>query len=283
MKKFAALAVVAMFAMVIGCAITDYNGWADHKSTSEAKLWGKDVSFSGFTPPDLNGTYSYTAKYDNTAEFSVTINSYKNEAISSFTRDGMIDMDGDDVQGSQGTNGGRFLPFFKAVDTDPFGCGFSDNIVFDKSSAGYGAGLCFTGGGMEEVDKDFELHAAFTDLDHFNKSIWTGVTGDPFAVDVAAIRINQNNHWVSTFPIEMSHNFVRARTFTIHNGPGLQSAIKAILDNTEHLVPVQFGFVAVGGMTVDTPVPMQVAFNHDSLRAHLDTGAPQQGLSPKFF
>jgi hypothetical protein len=283
MKKFAALAVVAMFAMVIGCAITDYGGWANHKTTSEAKLWGKEVAFSGFDPPDLNGTYSYTAKYDNTAEFNMLINSYKNEVVGAFTRDGMIDMDGDDVQGSQGTLGGRFLPFFKAVDTDPAVCGFFDNITFDKSSAGPGSALCFTGGGMEEIDKDFELHAAFTDLDNFQKSIWAGVTGDPFGVDVSAVRINGNNHWVTTFPIEMSHNFVRARTFTVHNGPGLQSAIQAILDNTQHMVPVQFGFVAVGGMTVDTPEPMVVAFNHDSLRAHLNSGAPQQGLSPKFF
>jgi hypothetical protein len=281
MKKFAALAVVAMFAMVIGCAITDYPGIPGHKTTSEAKLWGKEVAFSGFDPPDLNGTYSYTVKYDNTMAFNTLINSYKNEVVGSFTRDGLVDQDGDDIQGNGGVLGGKFLPFFKAIDTEP-GCQFFDNITFDKSSIGPGSALCFSGFG-EEIDKDFELHAAFTDVDHFQKDIWNDVVGSPFAVDVAAVRIDTVNHWVTTFPVELEHNDMRGRTITLHNSPGLQSALQAILDNTQHMVPVRFGFTAVGGMTVDLPVEMEVAFNHDSLRAHLDTGAPQQGLTPKFF
>src|SRR3989442_7276151 len=50
MLKKAALsaAIGGMAVFAIGCAITDYDGWSGHQTSSEAKLWGSEVAFSGF-------------------------------------------------------------------------------------------------------------------------------------------------------------------------------------------------------------------------------------------
>src|SRR2546425_12561335 len=50
MLKKAALsaAIGGMAGFAIGCAITDYDGWSGHQTSSEAKLWGSEGAFSGF-------------------------------------------------------------------------------------------------------------------------------------------------------------------------------------------------------------------------------------------
>jgi len=102
MLKKAALsaAIGAMTVVAIGCALTDYGGFPGHTTQSEAKLWGKEVAFSGFGG-DFDGTYSYTAKYAN--GYPVTINSYRNAVVGAFSRDGIVDRDGDDIQGRGGS------------------------------------------------------------------------------------------------------------------------------------------------------------------------------------
>lgn len=288
MKKLVTrLAVLALFAVVVGCAITDYTGIENRQTTSEAKMWGKEVAWDGVDPAAYNGTYSYTVKYNNHGGVvDTTINTYLNPIVGSFKRDGIVDVDGDDVQGSGGELGGKFLPFWIYKDS-AFGCQFFDNPAqLDKSPVGPGIGLCFDGPAdvVEEIDKDWDIHAAFTDMDQFFKSLWNDQTTSPFALDIAAVRINGVNHYVPQFGISIVHNSLRPRNFTIHNGAGLQAAITEILNATQSGQPVQFGFVTAGGMTIDLPSGVRTAFNHNLLRSMVGgSGSTKKPVAPKIF
>lgn len=289
MKKLATrLAILAMFGVIVGCAITDYPGWANHKTTAEAKLWYYyEISFSGFAP-DLDGTYAYTVKYDNTTGvMNTVINSYRNPIVSSWTSDGQINIDGDDVQGNGGVLGGKFLPMFISRDYDADNCGFFDNITYDHSVSGVAAALCFTGAGygVPENDKNWDLHAAFTDLDQFMKSIWYDATPNPFVLDIGAVRINGTNYWTNDLGITVNHQGRTPTHVTLMNGPGVQQAIQAILNNTGHFEPVQFGFQAMGGMTVDLPNGVNAGFNHAVLNGLVQPSNNTGGrpFSPRVF
>lgn len=288
MKRLALrLAVLAMFGVIVGCAITDYDGWALHNTVAEAKLWGKDIAFSGYGFP-YDGTYSYTVKYSNTQpNHSVTINSYKNDVISSFRRDGMIDSDGDNIQGQPGELGGKFLPMFIAVDTvagtDSSACGFFDNITFDKSKAGPLEGLCFYNGGAEEIDSDTfsDLFAAFNNFDDMLRGIWNGQQTPRFSIDMQAIRLNRVNYWVTTFPVELQTASSHPRSMLIPNSSGMQQVFQVILNNTQPLVPVTQGFTAAGGLYFDMPHNVVTVFNHDAIQELQSlSGGRSQGISP---
>src|SRR5438034_8706173 len=62
-KAWLTMAVAAMSAVAVGCAITDYAGWANHKTAAESALWGSDIAFiTGI--PGYDGTYNYTVQYN---------------------------------------------------------------------------------------------------------------------------------------------------------------------------------------------------------------------------
>lgn len=267
-KHLLILGVVILSTVAMGCAISDYSGFADHKTTAESKLWGTEISFSGFAP-DLDGTYSYTAKYDNRGgQGVVTIYSYRNPVVSSFSRDGIVDRDGDDVQGNGGTLGGKFENQFVAVDTTGGGtCEFDANITQDKSATGPLVLLCVTTN--EEIDKDFSLHANFASIDDMLGQIWSGALTGAFTMDVTALRIDGVSIPVTTLPIGATTNGVRPIQFSIENGPGVQSAIQAILDHTQDGQPVTLGLEMAGGLSVNLPSTMKVSFNHPGLASVL--------------
>ncbi len=262
-KTLVLLSVLAMAAFVFGCAITDYNGFSGHNTQSEAKLWGKEVAFSGFGPDD--GTYSYTVKYDNRGGQGVaTINSYRNPVVGSFKRDGQIDVDGDDVQGSSGILGGKFLPYFKAVDAAP-GCQFFTNITFDKSPGGASVALCILGA-VEEVDKDLDLQANFSSVGDLLKQVWSGALGSSFSAEITQVWINGAAVNVEPFSIGAAATAYRPARFSLDGSqPSGAGFIQAILDNTDHMAPANIGFTFAGGMTVNAPAGLKVAFNHDAL------------------
>lgn len=265
MKKVATLAaVLAVTFLAAGCALTDYDGFPGHQTQSEAKLWGTDIAFSGFGADD--GTYTTTVKYDNRAgQGVVTINNYRNPVVGSFTRDGQIDQDGDDIQGSGGILGGKFLPYFRSVDSAAGTCEFFANIVYDKSANGPGVAVCISGA-QEEIDKDLDLQAAFSSLDHLLNQIWSGALKGSFSMEVTELRINGAAVPVAPFSIYASAESLRPGRFLIDGSqPNAAALIQSILDNTEHLAPVNLGLVFSGGLRFDLPSNMTVAFNHDAL------------------
>lgn len=258
------LAVLAMGVIAGGCAITDFSGFPDHNTQSEAKLWGTEIAFN--TGDDNTGTYAYTVKYDNRAgQGTVTINSYKNDVFSSFGRDGVIDRDGDDVQGSSGEAGGKFLPWFRAVDVTGGGtCEFFDNITFDKSATGAGVALCSTTN--EEIDKDLDLQTAFASVGDLLDQIWSGAVSGAFTMEVTSLELDGVTVPVDTFSITARSNGLRPIQLAVDlTQPAGNSLIQAVLDNTNHLEPVTLALNFDGGMTFRLPANARVAFNHDSL------------------
>src|SRR2546427_607893 len=88
--------------MAMACA-TDYAGRAGEMTQGEARLWGKEVAISGFSP-FYDGTWSKSVAYNRkTGAGSVTINNYRNKVFAAFSRDGLVDRDGDDIQGRAGS------------------------------------------------------------------------------------------------------------------------------------------------------------------------------------
>lgn len=287
MKKVVTrIALLAMFAVVMGCAITDYNPYPGHKTTGEAKLAATEIAFDGFGY-GWDGTFAYTVKYDNTGGAllgGVNIYTYHNPVFSSFTREGQIDVDGDYVQGRSGVLGGKFLPYWTAIDytlqdSSGAGCEFDANLTYDHSPFGPGVVQCWYSPD-EEFDADHELVAAFDNLDTMFKSIWSGVTGSPFDIEITGIRLDGMTRPVDQFPVTVEHAYNRPFRYRVTNGPGVRSMLQAILDNTEHMVPVQLGFTANSSLSFDLPANMKVAFNHVAIRNVLNGVGANNPRSP---
>lgn len=262
---FLLIAVVAIG--VSGCAITDYDGHPSHKTTGEAKLWGQEIAFSGFGA-DVDGTYSYTVKYNTTPGVGadrVSILSYRNPVVGSFSRDGQIDRDGDDVQGSSGILGGKFNNAYVSVDTAP-GCQFGDNLTQVK--IGPPAAFLCVAGAIEEIDADFELGEAFASLDDLFGQIWSGALQGDFTLHLTSIRFDGVSHdLLPGVEILAAAGTNRPVRYRITNGPGVQDLVTVILNNTESMTPVSIGFGFEGGLSVDLPANMKFAFDHQALAA----------------
>lgn len=267
MRRFLMLGV-ALAAMISGgCAITDYDGHASHQTAAEAKLWGSEIAFiTG--DPNLDGTYAYTVKYDNRTgrDPRMKIVSYRNPIPSSFSRDGLIDRDGDDVQGRKGVLGGTFQTQYVAVDPLP-GCQFFDNVTQDHSGVPGGPPIAFCTTINEEIDKDLELQADFTSIGDLLSQIWSGAVTGRFNMQVTGLVINGADVPLSqAVSLEALSNGVRPTQWSVDlTTPGGAALLQAILGNTADGVPVSLGVSFSGGMRVDLPSQIRVAFDHGVL------------------
>jgi len=276
MKVMTRIAVLAMFALIVGCAITDWAPMPGHRTTGEAKLYTKEVGWSNTGYPDLDGTYAFTAKYDMSTGAllgGIYIYTYRNPVLLSWTRDGQFNEDGDYIQGHSGVLGGKYLPQWTAIDYDVNTCGFFSNITFDKTSTGPGYALCFTPyGGIyyAENDRDYEIHGEYANFDQLLNGVWHATSGAPMELDIVGIRFDQTTRPITTFPATVRHNATMPYSIAFTPGEGMRSAIQTVLDNTENMTPVNLGVVLAGGLTYDSPGRMKVAFNHDALRKVLN-------------
>ncbi len=283
-KARLSLAVVAVSTVGVGCAITDYRGWPEHKTAAEAKLWGDEIAFLGFSPA-LDGTYSYTVQYNCRGmgiSCPVTITSYRNPVFASFSRDGIVDRDGDNIQGKYGslttapaTLSGKFSTAFVAYD-DADGCQFygipgspplKQNFLKPDSIQ---AALCFSGPG-EEVDADQDLQQSFSSVGDLFGQIWSGALGRSFTLNVNAIELNGVRvDLTNTLSIAAAQNGERPINYAIDmSSPGGKDLIRAILNNTASGQPVTVALDFAGGMRVALPVFMTMSFNHDALQKAL--------------
>ncbi len=277
------LAVVAVSAVGVGCAITDYRGWPEHKTAAEAKLWGDEIAFSGFSPA-LDGTYSYTVQYNCRGlgtSCPVTITSYRNPVFASFSRDGIVDRDGDNIQGKYGstttapaTLSGKFLTAFVAYD-DADGCQFygipgHPPLKQNFLKTDIQAALCFSAAG-EEVDADQDLQQSFSSVGDLFGQIWSGALGRSFTLELKAIELNGVRvDLTNTLSIGASQNGERPISYAIDMGsPGGKDLIRAILNNTASGQPVTVALDFAGDMRVALPVFMTLSFNHDALQKAL--------------
>ena len=264
------LLLVGIAAMTLasgGCAISDYEGHADHQTAAEAKLFATEIAFTGTGDAALDGTYAYTVKYDNRGgrDVNLRIYTYRNPVPESFSRDGQIDRDGDDVQGRSGILGGTFLPQWTATDPLP-GCQFEANrIQSHRGSPPPPALLCEVA--LEEIDKDLELQAGFTSTGDLLAQIWTGALNDGFTLELTSLNLGGVNVPLSTpLSIGAKANGLRPTRFSIDlSQAGGSALIQAILDNTSDRVPVSVGLSFDGGMSVNLPSSLKVAFDHAAL------------------
>lgn len=284
-KPFFILVVAAMLLFAVGCAVTDYTAWPGHKTSAESKLWGLEISFSGFDPvfgcpmggECWDGTYNYTVQYDNRAgtapggpPANIAIYSYRNPVISAFSWDGFVDRDGDDVQGNAGSlsptpfsPAGKYSKWWVSDDRAA-GCQFFTNIKQDFSDSPFGPIVASCEPTSEEIDANFDLHAAFGSFDELLRGIWSGAVGGNFTLEVTALRINGVSHPVETFSLYATHNGLRPTTWSLSYGPAVASAIQVILDNTQHQQAVHVGLEFAGGLSFDMPGTL-IAFDHDIL------------------
>jgi len=265
-KLLLVLGVMALALATTGCAISDYDGWAQHQTQAEAKLWGTEISFI-LGDPNLDGTYAYTAKYDNRAgrDPNMKIISYRNPIPGSFSRDGQIDRDGDDVQGSAGILGGKFATEWVAVDRAP-DCQFEANIVQDHShGAGPLATLCDTV--EEEVDKDLDLQADFASTGDLLSKIWSGAVTGGFTAEMTGVTLNGTTYPLSqVLSIDARSNGTRPTRISVDlTKPGGKALLQSFLDHTVDGVPVSVGFRFSGGMALDLPSRIKVVFHHDTI------------------
>ncbi|NIN48508.1 MAG: hypothetical protein GTN62_00095 [Gemmatimonadales bacterium] len=273
-KKIAtALSVAATAVFLAGC-VTDYVGWAEHQTQSEAKLWGQEVAVSTGIDQET-GTYAPTVKYDCRGQgsaCSVFLVTYRNPVFGAFSRDGIVDRDGEDIQGNAGsltaapaTPAGQFHKAYTWSD-NAAGCQFFSNLKQNFLRIAPAIAFCFTAP-SEEIDKDLDLHEDFGDLGQLFAGIWSGVVGRGFSIEMTSIELNGISYELgSPLSIDMAHNGLRPMSFAMDlTTPGGKALIQAILENTNHGEPVTLAANFSGGMRVALPVIMAVAFNHDRL------------------
>jgi len=249
-----------------GCAITDFEGFPGHQTSAESKLWGQEISFL-VGDPAYDGTYAYTVKYDNRGgrDVNLKIFTYRNPVDSSFSRDGQIDRDGDDVQGRKGVLGGKFLPQWTVTDPAADCQFFANNIQSHGGAPEPLVALCATVN--EEIDKDLELQSSFSSFGDLINQIWSGAVNGGFTAELTGIRLGTTNVTLSQ-PVSIGarSNGIRPSRITVDlTGAAGHELIQAILSNTPDGVPVSVRLNFSGGMAIDLPNGMKAAFNHDAL------------------
>lgn len=269
-RSFLLLGVLWVALTSVGCAITDYEGHAGHQTASQAKLWGAEVSFiSG--DPTLDGTYAYTVKYDNRGgrDVNMRIHTYRNPVPSSFSRDGQIDRDGDDVQGRSGILGGKFSPQWTVTDPLPDCQFFANNIQSHGGAPPPPIAFCELA--VEEIDKDLELQASFGSVDDLFSQIWSGALNGGFTLELTGVRLGGTPVALAQpFSVGAKSNGIRPMRFSIDlTQPGGQALIQSILSNTTDGAPVSIGLEFAGGMSVDLPSQFKAVFNHSALQGLL--------------
>jgi hypothetical protein len=267
-KQLAFLGILIIAAAASGCAISDYDGFPGHQTASEAKLWGQEVSFTGTGDPNLDGTYAYTVRYNNRSghDVNLRIQSYRNPVPSSFSRDGQIDRDGDDVQGRKGILGGTFSPIWTA--TDPLdGCQFDLTRIQRHGGAPAVPPVLLCATVNEEIDKDLELQASFASFGDLISQLWSGAVTGGFSAELTGLRLGGADIALAQ-PISINavSNGVRPTRISVDlSGGGGQALLQAILGNTQDGVPVSVGLSFAGGMVIDLPKGTKAAFSHAAL------------------
>lgn len=259
--------VAAMALLSGGCAITDYEGHDGHQTAAEAKLFATEISFSGTGDPKLDGTYAYTVKYNNRGgrDANLAIYTYRNPVVSSFSRDGQIDRDGDDVGGRSGILGGTFLPQWTVTDPLPDCQFFANRIQSHGGAPSPPIALCEVV--LEEIDKDLELQASFGSVGDLLGQIWTGALDSGFTAELTGVTLGGVEVPLSqALAVNAKANGIRPTQISVDLGsPGGQALVQALLANTADGVPTTLGLNFAGGMSVNLPSHLNAVFNHGTL------------------
>lgn len=291
-------AVVAMSSIAVGCAITDYVGWAQHKTGGDAALWASDVAFQTGNPT-LDGTYNYTVAYDcrgftNTgpicgvpsfvffqpgpAQPTIIITSLRNPVIGAFGWTGVVDdRPGSNIQGRAGsttfppfTPAGKYMPAWVSADNQGgcqfYGLPFTPPLKQNFLGVPWGLATCFLFP-QEEVDANQDLQQNFASLSDLMSQLWSGAIGSTFTVQLTQLTLNGTTVALTNpATISVIANNLHPGAMSIDlTTPGGQDLLRALLNHTVDGQAVTVSGTFAGGMSLAMPANLSVAVNHSVL------------------
>jgi hypothetical protein len=286
--------VIALMTFAVGCAISDYTGWAKHKTAGESALWGSDTATRSANDAD-SGTFNYTVKYDCSGNLNAgtrcvggnyTITTYRNPGFSTFPNPphgqpafswyGIVDRDGNNINGRYGSptpppfnpteKFGRWWVYVDSAD----GCQFQANQKQNFSGGQPGILLCILAP-FEEVTGVNQSLENFSSLDDLSSQIWSNGLGSTFSMNVTAVDINGiHTDLVNPASAGLNQNGFRALGMSYDaTSAGAKELIQAILNSTTDGAPANVSVTFSGGLKVSQPANVSVAFNHSVLRSLL--------------
>jgi len=276
-KLFPTLLVSTMALIGVGCGYSDYTGHPAHKTQKEAHLNSLSTVVTGYGA-EYDGTYVYTARYNNLRwqkqnfSFKNVIKSYRNIVNNSYpTRPGVF-VDGDKFNNARGFAGGTFKKYWVATDTDPDTVGGLDNFdqshPLDDDGNWIEPGLILSiDGGETEIDAfDVDLQSSVKNSsDLLTKLVANGGSLDQ--VKMAITKIEFDGLPVSVEPYTIDVNVAGFSNVELHikNQKNSKTLLNTIINNTEHLKPVDISLQFDNGMEFELPKKFQLMFNHNVL------------------
>ncbi|MCG8421190.1 MAG: hypothetical protein MJE77_24985 [Proteobacteria bacterium] len=265
-----------------GCAVSDYEGYLGHYTSSQAKLVGFEVAFSGLGR-GYDGTYAYSVSYDNRNRLSrdsifktIRIRTYQNPVPGAFTNEAAVVQDADALECSAGDlssdhnpaiPAGSFHEKWKFVDLAP-DCQFSDNYWDGTDSYFPIITLCFTAPQQEADYKDLSLlQDDFASLTEFVNRALDATPGETLPLEVEGIELNgQLRNLTERLPLyTVSSGSSIGQMMIDLSGEAGRQVKQAILDLTDHMQPVTVKLNFSGGMRFGMPNSLQFAFDHNRL------------------
>ena len=142
---------------------------------------------------------------------------------------------------------------------------FANNIQSHGGAPEPLAALCATTN--EEIDRDLELQASFSSFGNVIDQIWSGAVSGNFTAELTGVRLGATNVTLSQpLSIGARSNGIRPSRIRVDlTGAAGHELLQTILNNTTDGVPVSLRLNFAGGMAIDLPNGMEVAFNHDAL------------------
>lgn len=278
MTKFFPTLLISSVAFIgVGCGYSDYTGHPAHKTQKEAHLNSLSTVVSGYGD-EYDGTYVYTARYNNLGwqrpnfSFKSVIQTYRNEVNNSYpTRPGVF-VDGDKFKNARGFSGGTFKKYWKAVDTDPDNVGGLDNFdtsfPLDDDGNWIEPGLIFSiSGGDTEIDAfDVDLQSSVKNSsDLLSKLVANGGSLEQVKMSITGIEFDGLEVSVEPYSFDMNVSGFSNVEFHIKNQKSSKALLNTIINNTQHLKPVDISVKFDNGMEFQIPEKFQLMFNHNVL------------------
>lgn len=276
-KLFPTLLISTVAFIGVGCGYSDYPGHPAHKTQKEAHLNNLSTVVTGYGA-EYDGTYTYTAKYNNLRwqkpnfSFKSVIKSYRNIVNNSYpTRPGVF-VDGDKMNNARGFSGGKFKKHWVATDTDPVEIGGIDNFdqsaPLDEDGNWIEPGIVMAIEGPEtEIDAyNIDLQSSVKNAsDLLAKLVSNGGSLNEVSMSITDIKFDGRNVSIEPYTIDMNVSGFSNLELLIKNQENSDALLNTIINNTQHLKPVDLTLQFDNGMEFELPSKFKLMFNHDVL------------------
>lgn len=276
-KLFPTLLISSIALIGVGCGYSDYTGHPAHKTQKEAHLTSLSTVVTGYGA-EYDGTYIYTARYNNLRwkspnfSFKNVIKTYRNIVNNSYPSRSGVFVDGDRFNNARGFSGGTFKKHWKAVDTDPDTVGGIDNFdqsfpLDDEGNWIEPALVVSIDGGETEIDAfNVDLQSTVKNSsDLLTKLVANGGSLDQVKMSITGIEFDGREVNVEPYTIDMNVSGFSNVELHIKNQKNSKALLNTIIDNTQHLKPVEITLQFGNGMEFELPKKFQLMFNHNVL------------------